>query len=67
MPALSVQQQKLMGLALAYKRGEVSTSDVNKTVKQLADSMSEKELAKYAGTSHKGLPKKVGETKTTIY
>ena len=60
MPALSVQQQKLMGLALAYKRGEVSTSDVNKTVKQLADSMSEKELAKYAGTSHKGL------TKTTM-
>ena len=28
--------------------------------------MSEKELVKYAGTKHKGLPKKVGETKTTM-
>lgn len=66
MPALSQQQQKLMGLALAYKRGKVSTSDVSKTVKQLANSMSEKELEKYASTSHKGLPKKVGETKTSM-
>ena len=66
MPALSQQQQKLMGLALAYKRGKVSSSDVSKSVKQLAGSMSEKELEKYAGTSHKGLPKKVGETKTTM-
>jgi hypothetical protein len=66
MPALSVQQQKLMGLALAYKRGKVSSSDVSKTVKQLANSMSEKELEKYASTSHKGLPKKVGETKKSM-
>lgn len=66
MPALSQQQQKLMGLALAYKRGKVSASDVSKSVKQLAGSMSEKELVKYAGTKHKGLPKKVGETKTTM-
>jgi hypothetical protein len=66
MPALSQQQQKLMGLALAYKRGKVPTSDVSKTVKQLANSMSEKELEKYASTSHKGLPKKVGETKTSM-
>ena len=66
MPALSQQQQKLMGLALAYKRGKVSSSDVSKTVKQLANSMSEKELEKYASTSHEGLPKKVGETKTSM-
>lgn len=66
MPALSQQQQKLMGLALAYKRGKVSSSDVSKTVRQLANSMSEKELEKYASTSHKGLPKKVGETKTSM-
>jgi len=66
MPALSQQQQKLMGLALAYKRGKVASSDVSKSVKDLASSMSEKELTKYAGTSHKGLPKKVGETKTTM-
>jgi hypothetical protein len=66
MPSLSIQQQKLMGLALAYKRGKVSASDVSKTVKQLANSMSEKELEKYASTKHKGLPKKVGETKKTM-
>lgn len=66
MPALSQQQQKLMGLALAYKRGKVSASDVSKSVKQLAGSMSEKELAKYAGTKHKGLPKKVSERKSSM-
>ena len=66
MPSLSQQQQKLMGLALAYKSGKVPTSDVSKTIKQLANSMSEKELEKYASTSHKGLPKKVGETKTSM-
>lgn len=65
MPALSQQQQKLMGLALAYKRGEVSGSDVSKSVKQLAGSMSEKELSAFAGTSHKGLPKKVSEKTNT--
>ena len=48
-----------MGLVLAYKRGEVPASKVGKNVKQVAASMSEKELEKYAGTKHKGLPKKV--------
>lgn len=66
MPSLSVQQQKIMGLALAYKRGKVPASKVSKSVRDLARSMSEKELAKYAGTKHKGLPKKVGETKSTM-
>lgn len=66
MPALSQQQQKIMGLALAYKRGKVPASKVSASVKDLAKSMSEKELAKYAGTKHKGLPKKVGETKSTM-
>lgn len=66
MPALSQQQQKLMGLALAYKRGKVASADVSKSVKKLAGSMSEKELEKYAGTKHKGLPKKVREFKKTM-
>ena len=70
MPASSQQQQKFMGLVLAYKRGEVPASKVSKNVKQVAASMSEKELEKYAGTKHKGLPKKVeslamSETKKT--
>jgi len=56
MPALSQKQQKFMGLVLAYKRGEVPASNVSKNVKQVAAGMSEKELEKYAGTKHKGLP-----------
>jgi hypothetical protein len=58
MPAGSQKQQKFMGLVLAYKRGEVPASKVSKNVKQVAASMSEKELEKFAGTKHKGLPKK---------
>jgi hypothetical protein len=62
MPAVSQQQQKIMGLALAYKRGEVPASKVSDKVKELAKSMTMKELEKYAGTPHKDLPKKVNET-----
>lgn len=61
MPAISQQQQKLMGLALAYKRGDIPPSDVSSTIKKIANAMSEKELEKYAGTKHKNLPKKVNE------
>lgn len=66
MPATSKQQQKLMGLALAYKRGEVSSNQVSDNIKKIANAMSEKELEKYAGTKHKGLPKKVSETSISI-
>ena len=59
MPAVSQKQQKFMGLVLAYKRGEIPASKVSKNVKQVAAKMSEKELEKFAGTEHKGLPKKV--------
>jgi len=59
--ATSQQQQKLMGLALAYKRGEVPEDEVSSTVKGLADRMSEKDLEDFASTKHKGLPKKVDE------
>lgn len=59
--AVSKQQQKLMGLALAYKRGDVPDAEVSDTVRDLAKSMSTKELEKFAGTKHKGLPDKVDE------
>ena len=59
MPAVSQQQQKLMALALAYKRGE--TKDVSAKVKEIADSMSEKDLEDFASTKHKGLPVKKEE------
>ena len=66
MPSLSIKQQKIMGLALSYKRGNTPGSEVSQAVKNLANSMSEKELEKYASTSHKGLPKKVGESKIKV-
>lgn len=59
MPARSQQQQKLMGLALAFKRGEIPASKVSTKIKAIAKSMTEKELEKFAGTPHKGLPRKV--------
>lgn len=65
MPAVSKQQQKLMGLALAYKRGKVDDDQVSDEIKELAKSMSEKELEKFAETKHKGLPDTVDEETTT--
>jgi len=64
MPALSKKQQQFMGLVLAYKRGEIPASKISKNVKQVAASMSEKELEKFAGTEHKGLPTKVKKEST---
>jgi len=59
MPAQSQQQQKLFGLALAVKRGEVPASEVSDEVNAIVDRMSEKDIEDFASTSHKGLPKKV--------
>ena len=52
MPALSQKQQKLMGLALAVKRGQIPASKVNKSIEQLAKSMTEKDIEKFAATKH---------------
>jgi hypothetical protein len=59
MPAQSQQQQKLFGLALSVKRGETSRSEASKEVLDIVDSMTEKQIEDFAGTSHSGLPKKV--------
>lgn len=48
-----------MGLALSVKRGDTPRSEVSADVLKIVDSMSEKDLRKYAGTSHTGLPQKV--------
>jgi|LakMenEpi03Aug12_release.lakeMendotaPanAssembly.Ray.scaffolds.fasta_scaffold820459_1 hypothetical protein len=55
MPAESKAQQRLMGMALAAKRGKGEYSD---KVKELADSMSEKQLMEYAKTKISDLPEK---------
>jgi hypothetical protein len=62
MPAQSQQQQKLFGLALSVKRGETPRSDASKEVLDIVDSMTEKQIEDFAGTSHSGLPKKVEST-----
>lgn len=55
MPAKSEAQQRLMGMALAAKRGE---KDYSGKVKEIADSMTEKQLKDFAKTKHDGLPEK---------
>ena len=55
--AESEQQQKLFGLALSVKRGQTSRSEVSSEVLKIVDSMSEKEIRKFAKTKHKGIPK----------
>ena len=60
----STQQQKIMGLALSVKRGDTSKSKVSKSVKDMANKMSEKDLEDFASTKHKGLPKKVKSKET---
>jgi hypothetical protein len=59
--AASEQQQKIFGLALSVKRGEVSRSKVSDKVLEIVDGMPEVEIRKFASTKHKGLPHKKEE------
>jgi hypothetical protein len=59
MPSVSKQQQKLFGLALSVKRGDTPRSEVSDEIKNIVDTMSEKDIKKFAGTEHKGLPNKI--------
>lgn len=65
MPSKSKTQQRLMGLAYAYKTGEVKSKDLDPQyadeIKKLAKSMTEKQLKDFAKTKHKNLPEKVEE------
>ena len=56
MPAKSKSQQRLFGMALAVRRGELKKSDVNDSVLGIVDSdMTDKEIEEFASTKHKGL------------
>lgn len=61
--SVSKSQQRLMGMAWAYRDGALSLNDipegVRETVKNLADSMKKKDLSDFAHTKHTGLPEKV--------
>jgi Protein of unknwon function (DUF3008) len=58
MPAKSKKQQMAAGAALAAKRGERPVSSLKGASRQMAQSMSEKQLEEFAHTRRKGLPRK---------
>ncbi|MGO4736592.1 DUF3008 family protein [Bosea sp. 2KB_26] len=62
MPAKSKAQQKAAGAALAAKRGEIKTSELQGASKSMAKSMSEKELHDMASTKRKGKPEHVSKS-----
>jgi len=57
--AESKSQQRLMGMALAYKRGELD--DASEAVKDIANEMTIKQLEDFAKTKHADLPDRVAE------
>ena len=56
MPAKSKKQQMAAGAALSAKRGETPISSLKGASRQMAQSMSEKQLEEFAETKRKGLP-----------
>ena len=61
MPAKSQAQQKAAGAALSAKRGDTPKSKLEGASKQMAESMSEKELDKMASTKRKGKPQRASK------
>lgn len=55
--AVSQDQQQAAGAALAAKKGDIPVSSLKGASKEMYK-MSKKELEKFAGTKHKGLPVK---------
>lgn len=58
MPAKSKAQQKAAGAALAAKRGNIPNSRLQGASKNMAKTMTEKELKDLASTKLKSLPEK---------
>jgi len=63
MPAKSKKQQMAAGAALAAKRGKKSKASLKGASKQMAKSMSEKQLRDFAKTKRKKLPVKKSRKK----
>lgn len=56
MPSKSKSQQRLFGMALAVRRGELNKKDVDPPVLDIVNSdMTDKEIEDFARTKHKGL------------
>ena len=58
MPAKSKKQQMAAGAALAAKRGKRSKSSLRGASRQMAKSMTKKQLREFAKTKRKNLPTK---------
>ena len=56
MPAKSKAQQKAAGAALAAKRGEIPKSKLQGASRQMAESMTEKQLDELASVKRSKLP-----------
>lgn len=67
MTSVSKSQQRLMGQAYAYKKGDLKSKDLNPEyaddIKDLSKSMTLKKLKQYASTKHDKLPEKVKESR----
>lgn len=58
MPARSKAQQKAAGAALAAKRGDAPRNSLKDASKQMAQSMTERELEDLASTRRSSLPER---------
>ena len=56
MPAKSAAQQKAAGAALSAKRGDTPRSKLKGASRQMAESMTEKQLEDFASTRRTGTP-----------
>jgi hypothetical protein len=63
MPAKSKAQQKAAGAALSAKRGDTPKSKLKGASKQMAESMTKKQLEEFASTKRKGKPEHVAKKK----
>lgn len=62
MPAKSKAQQRLFGMAIAVRKGEMKRSEVDKSVLDIVDSeMTDKEIEDFAKTKHKSLKEHLEE------
>lgn len=63
MPAKSKSQQRLFGMALAVRRGEMQRSEVNQSVLDIVDGeMTDEQIEDFAKTKHKGLKESLIES-----
>ena len=60
MPAKSKAQQRAAGTALSAKRGDTPKSKLEGPSKDMAETMSEKQLEELASTKRKGKPEHAG-------